>query len=275
MSDTLVRPQRGGMVPATADAVNPIDPYAFNPGYYDLLRAKDGDTALPSPRFFADLVPENGSVLEIGSGTGRITLELAERAGGVWCLDRSVTMRAVLLAKLAQRPDLWDRVTVLAGSALDFKLDRTFDFICMAGVLEHVSKDDRPGLFRAISDHLVPGGIAAMDMVLTEPALEMPDQVVDEVTVGECRYTFSIQADRIDPDLSHLHMTYRTHYQGEVVATEVVERLHNLHRPDAVLRDLAEVGLVPAEGSGIAMATGDPDDPGAVVVRKPPEGGVA
>ena len=262
-------------MPATADAVNPIDPYAFNPGYYDLLRAKEGDRALPSPKFFADLVPENGSVLEIGSGTGRITLELAERAGGVWCLDRSVTMRAVLLAKLAQRPHLWDRVTVLAGSALDFKLDRTFDLICMAGVLEHVSKEDRPGLFRAISDHLAPGGVAAMDMVLTEPAQEMPDQVVDEVTVGECRYTFSIQADRIDPDLSHLHMTYRTHYQGEVVATEVVERLHNLHRPDAVLRDLAAVGLVPAEGSGIAVATGDPDDPGAVVVRKAGEGGVA
>ncbi len=255
-------------MPATADAVNPIDPYAFNPGYYDLLRAKDGDRALPSPRFFAELVPENGSVLEIGSGTGRITLALAERAAGVWCLDRSVTMRAVLLAKLAQRPHLWDRVTVLAGSALDFALDRTFDLICLAGVLEHVAKDDRPALFRAIADHLRPGGIAAMDMVLTEPAPEMPDQVVDEVTLGECRYTYSMRAERIDPDLSRLRMTYRTHHRGAVIATEVVERLHNLHRPDAVLSDLAAVGLLPAEGSGIRMATNDPDDPGAVVVRK-------
>lgn len=257
----------------TAGSVNPVDPYAFNPGYYDLLRAKEGDKALPSPKFFAELVPENGSVLEIGSGTGRITLELAERAAAVWCLERSVTMRAVLLAKLAQRPHLWDRVTVLAGSALDFKLDREFDLVCMGGVLEHVPAADRPGLFRAISDHLRPGGIAAMDMVLTEPAPDMPDQVVDEVTLGECRYSLSIEADRIDPDRSHLRMTYRTHYRGEVVTTEVVERLHNLHRPDVVLRDLAAVGLVPAEGSGIRMATNDPDDPGAVVVRKAPEDG--
>lgn len=50
-------------MPAPADAVGPIDPYAFNPGYYDLLRAKDGDRVLPAPKFFADLVPENGSDL--------------------------------------------------------------------------------------------------------------------------------------------------------------------------------------------------------------------
>jgi len=89
-----VRPQRGGKVPAPADAVSPIVAYAFNPGCHDLFRAKDGDCALPSPKFFADLVLENGSgprVLEhVPSGT-RPELFLAifdHRApGGIAAMD--------------------------------------------------------------------------------------------------------------------------------------------------------------------------------------------
>jgi SAM-dependent methyltransferase len=258
----------GENVPEAADVLIPVDPYAFTPGYYDLFRAKDGDCALPSPRFFADLTPPGGSVLEIGPGTGRITLAVAEQAGTVWCLERSTTMRAVLLAKLAERPHLWDRVTVLPGSAPHFQLDRSFDYVCLGGVLEHISAADRPVLFRSIADHLVPDGTVAIDMVLTQPTPEMPEQLVDEVTLGECRYTLSAQADRLGPDLSRLHMTYRTYHRGRLIATEAVERLHNMHRPGAVLGDLATVGLIPAEGSGIAMASNDPGEPGAVVVRK-------
>jgi SAM-dependent methyltransferase len=244
------------------------DPYVSIPGYYDLFRAKEGDTALPSVAFFADLAPEGAAALELGPGTGRITLAVAERVAELWCLERSATMRAVLLAKLAERPKLWDKVTVLPGSAPVFELGRRFDYIYLAGVLEHVPEADRPSLFRTIADHLAPGGIAAMDMVLTMPAPELAERELDEVRLGECRYVYSAQAQRLGPDLSRLRMTYRTYHGDKLVATEVVTRLHNMHRPEPVLTDLAAVGLVPAQGNGLAMAGHDPDDPGAVVVRK-------
>ncbi len=85
-------------------------------------------------------------------------------------------MRAVLLAKLAQRPALWDRVTVLPGSAPSFQLGRRFDYVYLAGVLEHIRHADRVKLFAVLAEHLVPGGTAAMDMVLTEPAPDMPER---------------------------------------------------------------------------------------------------
>jgi SAM-dependent methyltransferase len=256
-------------VPVDAAATAPAtDPYAFTPGYYDLFRAKDGDQALPSVAFFAGLAPDGGSALELGPGTGRITLAVAKRAASVCCLERSPTMRAVLLAKLAARPDLWDRVTVLPGSAPSFELDRQFDYIYLAGVLEHVPEADRPLLFRSIADHLAPGGGAAMDMVLTMPAPQMAERDLDEVRLGECRYVYSAQAERLGPDLSRLQVTYRTYHRDELISTEVVTRLHHMHRPGPVLADLAAVGLVPAEGTGLAMASHDPADPGAVVVRK-------
>lgn len=221
------------------------DPYAFTPGYYDLFRAKDGNQALPSVSFFADLAPVGGSALELGPGTGRITLEVAKRAASVCCLERSPAMRAVLLAKLAEQPRLWDRVTVLPDSAPSFELGRQFDYIYLAGVLEHVPEAERPLLFSSIARHLAPGGVVAMDMVLTMPAPQMQERDLDTVRLGDCRYVYSAQAERLGPDLSRLRMTYRTYHREELISTEVVTRLHNMHRPGPVLADLAAVALFP------------------------------
>lgn len=242
------------------------DPYAFTPGYYDLFRAHED--ALPSVAFFADRTLPGVDALEIGPGTGRLALAVAERAGTLTCLERSPTMRAVLISKLAQRPDLRSKVTVLQGTAPSFDLGRTFGYIYLGGVLEHVPPAERPILFAAIAAHLEPGGLCAMDMVLRMPAPDQAERVMDERDLGECRYVLSAAAERLGPDLSRLRQTYRTYLRGELIATEETERLHNMHRPEPVLKDLADVGLHPAEGDGLAQATPIPDDPGAVVVRK-------
>lgn len=36
-------------------------------------------------------------------------------------------------------------------------------------------------------------------VLLAKSAPEMPDRVVDEVTLGECQYTFAVQAERVRP----------------------------------------------------------------------------
>jgi len=259
-------------VPETATPTLPdTDPYSLTPGYYDLFRAVEGERALPSVGIFVALAPAGGSALELGPGTGRAALKVAERVATLCCLERSPSMRAVLLAKLAQRPELWDRVTVLPGSAPSFRLGRRFDYIYLGGVLEHISQPDRARLFAAIADHLEPSGTAAMDMVLTESTPDMAESEVAEVRLGECRYVHSMRAQQINPDLSRLHDTYRTYHRNDLIATEVVTRLHHMHRPGPVLADLATVGLVPAQdraGEVAALKAELADDPGIVVVRK-------
>jgi len=259
-------------VPETATPTLPdTDPYSLTPGYYDLFRAVEGERALPSVGIFVALAPAGGSALELGPGTGRAALKVAERVATLCCLERSPSMRAVLLAKLAQRPELWDRVTVLPGSAPSFRLGRRFDYIYLGGVLEHISQPDRARLFAAIADHLEPSGTAAMDMVLTESTPDMAESEVAEVRLGECRYVHSMRAQQINPDLSRLHDTYRTYHRDDLIATEVVTRLHHMHRPGPVLADLAAAGLVPAQdraGEVAALKAELADDPGIVVVRK-------
>lgn len=242
-----------------------MDPYAFAAGYYDLFRT--GSDSWPPVDFFAGLAPAGGQALEIGPGTGRIALAVAERVAGLLCLERSATMRAVLLAKLATRADLRDRVTVLDASAPDFDLGRRFDYVYLAGVLEHIPADVRPKLFATLAAHLADDGCLAMDMVLDEPVRDEPEHPLGTAHAGECRYELSAAVRRLGPDLGRLRYVYRTWYQDRLIATETVERDHNLHRRADVLRDLAAVGLVACGGS-VQFAPADTDDnPGTLVAR--------
>jgi len=244
------------------------DPYAFAAGYYDLFRARPD--SWPPVGFFADLAPAGGQALEIGPGTGRITLAVAERVAGVHCLERSATMRAVLLAKLVARPDLRDRVTILDAAAPDFDLARRFDYVYFAGVLEHIPPAVRPALLRTVAAHLVPGGALAMDMVLDLPIVDEPEHVRTSATVGECRYDLSIEIRSLGPDLAQLKQIYRTYYQDRLIATEVVERDHNFHRRGAVLRDLADAGFAAVGGSVQHAPADGPGNPGTLVARFEP-----
>ncbi|MEU6073928.1 class I SAM-dependent methyltransferase [Micromonospora sp. NPDC047074] len=246
------------------------DPYAFAAGYYDLFRARPD--SWPPVGFFADLAPVGGQALEIGPGTGRITLAVAERAAGVHCLERSATMRAVLLAKLAARPDLRDRITILDGAAPDFDLARKFDYVYFAGVLEHIPPQARPALFRTVAAHLAPDGVLAMDMVLDLPVADEPERPRSTAQVGECRYELSVETRPRGLDLATLRHVYRTYHQNRLVATETMERDHHYHRRAAVLRDLATAGLV-AIGGSVQHAPADqsnPNNPGTLVAQLAP-----
>src|SRR5262249_26290706 len=148
-----------------------------------------GEAALPSVAFFASLAQPNASTLDVGSGTGRIALEIAERGVEVYCLEPSPGMRAVLLSKLAARPHIKSRVTVLDGAAPVFRLGRQSDYACLAGVLQCIAVDQRRVLWHTLREHLRPGGLLALDMVDEAVATDMPEELVNDARIGDCRYT--------------------------------------------------------------------------------------
>jgi SAM-dependent methyltransferase len=234
------------------------DPYAFSAGYYDLFLT--GKDALPSVPFFAGLAKPGCRALEIGAGTGRVALAVAEQAASLYCVERSATMRAVLLAKLAGRPDLRERVTVLPGAAPTFTLGRRFDYAYLAGVLEHVPQDARPTLFGTLADHVEEGGTLALDMVLDDPVPDFGERVEAEVTVGECRYELSVAIKAETDDKARLRFIYRSYLGDELIAVEEIERDHMMHRPAGVLADLAAAGFEPVAGGALNGHTAGPAD---------------
>ncbi|MDX3110787.1 class I SAM-dependent methyltransferase [Nonomuraea angiospora] len=241
------------------------DPYGVAAVHWDHLHVGPRSAALVS--FFADLAPPGGHALEIGPGTGRMTLAVAGRAASVHCLEPSPGMRAVLMTKLAGRPDLRQRVTVLAGAAPDFPLGRRFDYVYLAAVLQDVPPRARRALFAGLAGHLVPGGVLAMDMVTDEAVPDHPERELRGAHQGECRYTLSSAVRPLGPDLAGVRRVYRTYHRDTLVATETVEGDYHLHRPAGVLADLRAAGLTAVGGSVVAGEATPLDDKGTLVAR--------
>ncbi|MFH1130065.1 MAG: polysaccharide deacetylase family protein [Pseudomonadota bacterium] len=101
-----------------------------------------------------DLVQPSHTVLEIGAGTGRFTLELAKRAQKVVANDLSQRM-LVQLAHKAQAANVTN-IKIRPGSIQKIEMGGPYDLICSFSAFEYVS--DLPALLGHIANNLAPGG---------------------------------------------------------------------------------------------------------------------
>lgn len=99
-------------------------------------------------------VKESDRVLEIGSGTGLYTLELARRAKEVVAVDMSDRMLGILKSK-AQDEHL-SNIGYRAGDIMDMNFDSRFNHICAFSSFEYVPDLDR--LIVRLAGYLEPGG---------------------------------------------------------------------------------------------------------------------
>lgn len=137
---------------------------------------------------FGDLGPE-ATILDLGAGSGVGTVRLghATRAR-IMAVEPSLTMRSVLLARVADDPELSERVSVYAGAApaiLD-EIDGPLDGFVCAHMLGHLSADERRDTFERLAALLRPDGVGLIT-VAPQPAPET-DIIVEERRIGRHRY---------------------------------------------------------------------------------------
>lgn len=111
-------------------------------------------------RYLARYLPPSGSILEIGAGTGRYTLELCKRGYSVTAVDLSAT----LLRRCEQRLEaegLNGQVQLVVADARDLQavVDTAFDAVLLMGPLYHlIFEEDRKLAVRQAADRLRHGG---------------------------------------------------------------------------------------------------------------------
>ncbi len=191
---------------------------------------------------FADL-DTTAIVLDVGAGTGIGTRSLARvTAAQIVAIEPSRIMRAVLLARVADDPDLVGRVSVLAGAAPDI-LDQVSGpiagFVC-AHMLGHLNASDRQGMFTRLAGLLAPEGTG----VLTLPAgpdAEDQDEVREVMRIGRHEY---VAIHRPPRDGAIPSTEYRVLDGDRVLRSHTFPSRWDPPTPEQLYAELAAAGLV-------------------------------
>ncbi len=156
------------------------------PDLYDLVHRSHGDDT----PFYRRLATEaERPVIELGAGTGRISLAMAESGAEVIAVDRSDSMLARLRERLASRPELASRVTVKVRDLTRVDPVDTDLVVCPARTLNHLNslaeltalgvrlaRGCRHKARFAFDVYLFHADVAALDGETHEQTYDDPDQ---------------------------------------------------------------------------------------------------
>lgn len=143
----------------------------YNADFYDLMYP--GSVRGDIQWYCQKALASGGPVLELGAGTGRITVPMAHAGVRVAALDRDEGMLAKLRENVAAQPDnVRGRISVHQADMRNFALGEKFALIIIPfrAFLHNVTGDDRLATLKRAHDHLKPGGDLAFNVF--HPSLE-------------------------------------------------------------------------------------------------------
>ncbi|MFI6294408.1 class I SAM-dependent methyltransferase [Nonomuraea sp. NPDC050790] len=223
-----------------------MDAYTRTAPFYDLWH-EDGH--VPEIRRLLPPLLDGvtGGVLEIGAGTGLITQVIGDSVPGeIFAVEPSLGMRAVLLSRLSDRPDLRERVTVLPYGALDTDLDEPVEAVVMISVLYGFAPPAREQLWDTLARQLRPGGRLIFNWRRRPVAVPGPSEVMGSYRVGRHTYEILGQVVSATEEVARSRFSYRILQRGVVISEDVVES--DGYRPslEDLTKELTAAGFTPA-----------------------------
>jgi SAM-dependent methyltransferase len=221
--------------------------YYEHPEFYDL----EGERAGPDQadvRFFVAYARRTGRALELGAGTGRVAVWIADVGVPVHCVEPSPAMRSALLVKVTQQPRWQPYVTVVPGEAATVDLGQRFPFVYAAGVVQHFLTDEELlAVLRNAARHLEPGGCFVCDNVRPRPrAAAQPPTCLGEQRIGEMRYRATYATEPLSDEYYRATTVYETLHGEAVVERDEVTSVDRAIPRATMHRLLAEAGLAVA-----------------------------
>jgi len=139
------------------------DPYAALARYYD---AETVGTIYDLPAYARLAERFGGPALDVGCGTGRIGLALAEKKLRVVGVDTSEPMLARARARATQEKVDASRVVFLMADVTSLELDEKFGLAIFAynGFMHLLEQKQQIAALERIAAHLKPGGGLAIDL---------------------------------------------------------------------------------------------------------------
>lgn len=201
--------------------------------------------------FWLELASEQGDpILELGCGTGRVIVSLAQAGYRTFGLDREAGMLAFL--RKNHSPEILSGVHVFLADLAAFHLGRQFPLILLpCNTLSTLSVKTRKETLALISQHLSPGGLFAASLPNPAQLARLPDY-------GETEFEESIDHPSSgDPvqissewEKSGENLLLRWHYDhlypdGQVERL-TIETCHDLAPVETYLAEIRAAGMLPS-----------------------------
>ena len=201
--------------------------------------------------FWLELASEQGDpILELGCGTGRVIVSLAQAGYRTFGLDREAGMLAFLREN--HSPDILSEVHVFVADLAAFHLGRQFPLILLpCNTLSTLSVKTRKETLALISQHLSLGGLFAA-------SLPNPDQLASLPTYGETEVEETINHPLSGNPLqissewekTSKNFLLRWHYDhlypdGQVERL-TIETRHDLAPVEMYLAEIRAAGMIPS-----------------------------
>jgi SAM-dependent methyltransferase len=155
---------------------------------YDKTSADMFDPATVDPvvEFLAELASD-GSALELGIGTGRIALPLAQRGIRVHGIDLSEAM----VARLRAKPGA-DGIGVTVGDFATTTVAGRFSvaYLVFNTIMNLTTQDAQIACFQNVAAHLQPGGCFVIEVMVPDLQRLPPGETVRPFTVSATRLGF-------------------------------------------------------------------------------------
>ena len=203
--------------------------------------------------FYRQLAAKRGPrrILELGAGSGRVTIPLARDGFEIVAVDRAPAMLELLRARVAKLPSsVRRRVTIVDGDLRDFDVGGRFELAIAAfNVVEHLyTRGEVDACLRRIAAHLAPRGAFAFDVQLPDLAWLLRDP---RKRWAKTRFT--------DPTTGR-RMQYSTSHTYDPVSQIVVIRLYydplDGAKSDARVVTLTQRKFFPAELEALVAHAG-------------------
>lgn len=142
--------------------------------FYDAIHADEHEDI----DFILDVArTQAGAVLDLGCGTGRITLPLAQAGFTVTGLDNSAEMLTLANKKVVDL-QLQSTIQLISADITNFTLDHPPFALALISqnTLMHFTETALPTLLRSAHRHLAPNGLLLIDIANPLQLADVPDQ---------------------------------------------------------------------------------------------------
>jgi len=210
--------------------------------FYDLFGAKN------DAPFYIELAHNHGDkALELGVGTARLAIQLANAGVEVWGIDNSEYMlKAARLNLEEESKDVQENIHLMHADVRDFELNEEFGLICFPSFsFDHIlDRGSQLRALRQIRKHLKPDGVYAFDLAYVQEVKPEKDWFVEKKDLDNEREIVRIGCHRTMPSsrLMSVYIWYEVYEKGKMIERYFEGGEVYIHSLDGIKNILKEVG---------------------------------